>query len=193
MNNEILSRAIEECLEEMYRYAQPSISLEEIKAQGKEFDYSHYYLSNDECIVIEEKYLNMYGLEDPFNDYCDILIRDMTEGCSKDIYIKKEGYPGYRGYEDVPSLDNEIGKENLDKVVEFIKMRKDFYRFNRRAESFRFNIMNFAPNSNKEAVIEYWKKKGIDLEIEDRPKDDIFDVHYYNLTWNEYREQVRED
>lgn len=202
MKLDILSEAIERCLDEMYRYAQPSITFEELKELSKkEFEetgkpqpvHERYYLSPEEYKVIEEKYLDAYNLIDKFKDHCDLIIRDMKEGCSKDKWIEgKDGFPGHRGYKKVPSLDNEIGEENLNKVIDFIEMRKNFYRINKDEQRFRFSVMNYSPYSNKEAVINYWKSKGIDLKIEDRDKDDMWEVHEYGITWEDWNKENEE-
>lgn len=202
MKLNILNEAIERCLDEMYRYAQPSITFEEIKQLGfKEVSetrkpqpiYQRFYLSNEEYKIIEEKYIDAYKLCDHFNEHCELIMRDMEKGCSKDKYIKEtDDTPGYRGYESVPSLDNEIGKDNLNKVLDFIKMRINFYRMDKDEQSFRFNIMNFAPCCNKETVINYWKSQGKDIKIEDRDNNDMWEVHYYGLTWDEWNEEHKD-
>lgn len=204
MKLDILAEAIERCLDEMYRYAQPSITFKEFEELcRKEYEennhtpqpvYLRYYLSPTEEKVIIEKYIKAYNLENPFKDHCDLIINDMMKGCSKDKYIPADGdTPGHRSYEQVPSLDKEIGEENLKKVIDFINMRRDFYHFDRKESTFRFNVSNIAPNSNKEKVIEYWKSKGVDLQIEEHnDEDECFDVHYYEMTWDDYRRECEE-
>lgn len=199
MKLDILQEAIERCLDEMYRYSQPSITLKELEELSKkEMEekgkpqpvHERFYLSQKEYETIIDKYLDAYNLRDPFKYHCDLIISDMENGCSKDKYIEGEnGFPGYRGYEKVPSLDNEIGKENLDKVVDFIKMRRDFYRTNRNADKFRFTVMNYSPYSNKQKVIDYWKSQGKDIEIEDRDEDNMFEVHYFGVTWEDWNDE----
>lgn len=175
------------CLDELYRASQPSITLEEL--EEKKESYEDHYLAQEDCNCIIDKYADFYRLESGFNSHCDILIRDMTEGCSKDKYIKpKDGSPGYRSYEDVAPLSKEIGEENLNKVTDFIKMRANFYKFNRAAENFHFNMINFSPSVNKEAVIEKWKEKGVDIVIEDR--DPKFNYERYWLGYSE--EEIKE-
>lgn len=202
MKLDIMNEAIERCIDEMYRYAQPSITLKElqeiIKKETQETGevpkvYERHYLSTEECKAIIDKYINAYNFEDKFKDHCDLIIQDMTKGCSKDKYIEGEnGSPGYRGYEKVKPLSSEIGEENLNKVVEFIKMRKDFYKFDRKANTFLFNVWNISPYSNKEKVIEYWKSQGKDIEIKDRNKDDMWEVHEYGMTWEDWEEENKE-
>lgn len=198
MKLDILTEAIERCLDEMYRYSQPSITFKELeelsKKEAKEKGepqpvYERFYLSSKEYETIINKYLEAYNLNDPFKYHCDLIIDDMKNGCSKDKWIEgKDGFPGHRGYEKVPPLSEEIGEDNLKKVTDFIKMRRDFYKTDRNASKFRFTVMNYSPCSNKQTVIDYWKSQGKDIEIEDRNEDDMFDVHYYGTFWDEWND-----
>lgn len=192
------TRIVEECMDELYRASQPSITwnelLEKAKVNPKERYYEQHYLHNEECTYIIEKYIDLYNLRSHFYNHCDIIIRDMIEGCSKDKYIEPEdGSPGYRGYEKVAPLSETIGKENLDKVVEFIKMRKDFYRYDRDADALMFQAFNYSPCSNKQTVIDYWKSQGKDIEIIDRDQSYNFERYYYECSEEEINEMIEED
>lgn len=185
------SRMIEECLDELYQASQPPCTLEELK-EDKE-GYMHHYLSHEDCKYIIDKYVNFYNLEDKFKDHCDILIRDITKGCSKDKWIEgKDGFPGHRGYEEVPPLEDKIGIENVDKVVDFINMRRNFYRFNRKCESFYFTTWNYSPTSNKESVIEYWEKQGKSIEIVDRDPTYNYERYYLGCSEEDIKELINE-
>ena len=59
-------------------------------------------------------------------------------------------------------MHNELTKA----VLETIKICRDFYRFDRDAEKFMFNIMNYAPNTNIESVREFYKDT--DIVIKER-------------------------
>lgn len=181
---DILWEARQRCLIEMYARAQPSADYNQIYAKYKEQQlkgetpeavYDRYYLSKEEFEYIRNKYIQAYNLEDRFKDYCDILIRDMRDGCSKDKYIPEkigsdgERYPGYRGYEKVPPIKYIIGEESADAVINFINERKNFYRFDQRENRFIYSVtLEDSPTSNAEKVKEYWKSQGIDLEIDPR-------------------------
>lgn len=187
---DILHEAIRRCKIELYKRAQPSADYNEIyknyqkqSEEGKTVEpvYHRYYISKEEYDYVKQKYITAYHLEDSFKRDCDIIIRDMTEGCSKDIYIPEKidedgfKHPGYRGYEEVPPIQYSIGIENADKVVDFIKQRKDFYRFNHLVESFNYSIsLGDAPTNNPETVIEYWKSQGVDIEINPRHHSEDF-------------------
>ena len=167
------------CIDEMYQNAQPPCSYEELVEKSKQNPderlYAQHYLSVEETRYIIDKYVDLYNLQDSFKDHCDLLIEDMLKGCSKDKYIHPEdGCPSYRGYEKVQPLTEEIGQEAMDKVIEFIKMRKDFYRFNRKCDGFRFEMYNYAPCSNLKTVVDYYTTKGTPVEIVERPKDDEY-------------------
>lgn len=184
------------CLNELYEASQPSITFDQIinksKADGEAI-YKQHYLSNEECKYIIDKYVDLYNLDSKFKDHCDLLIRDIVEGCSKDKYIKPNGdKPGYRSYEKVPPLEEIIGKEAANKVIEFIKMRKDFYRFERQRENFEFNMWNFSPCSNKQTVIDYWKSQGIDIKIEDRDPTYNYERYYQGASEEEIAEIKKE-
>lgn len=182
------------CLDELYQAAQPSVTWEELleinKKEPKQNLYERYYLDDKACKCIIDKFVKLYRLKDNFKDHCDIIIRDMKEGCSKDKWIEKDDdTPGYRGYESVPPIANEIGRVVAQNVIEFIEMRKNFYRFNRECESFEFTTYMHSPTCNKKTVIDYWKSQGKDIVIEDRDPD--YNYERYWLGWSE--EDIRED
>ena len=218
--DDILWEIRQRCIKEMYAKAQPSIDYDEVyvyyklcKEEGKEPEqiFKRYYLSQEEFKYIEEKYLELFNLINPFQSHCDILIRDLRDGCHKDKYIKErvdeEGfkYPGYMGFEDVPNLEAQMTKylqrypEYSDKtvakiahklalkVLKFIEERKNYYKFNSEENKFRFNVaLTDSPTSNAEEVIEYWKSKGKDIEIDPRHYD-------HNYFWAEEHGYLEEN
>jgi hypothetical protein len=42
--------------------------------------------------------------------------------------------------------------------------------------------MNYSPNSNRQAVIDYWKSQGVELEI---PSDEAIINHYWDGEWED--------
>lgn len=206
------------CIKEMYTKAQPSADYDEIyayykkcKKEGKEPEqvYRRYYLSEEEFKYIEEKYLDLYELVDSFKDDCNIIIRDLKDGCVKDKYIEEHTddngnrHPGHRGYEDIPSfniqlleylkskvpseLAESLSKEISEKVINFVEDRKNFYRFNVDESKFRFSVaLTDSPTSNAEEVIKYWKSQGRELEIDPRHHDS-------NYFWSEENGYLEED
>lgn len=176
--SKILNKAITDCIWEMYRRATPPLTKKEAEKQHKEDPERdilwEHYLSAKEQDVIAQKYIDAYGIEDKWKEYVDVIIRDFKEGHTKDKYIERDGdTPGYRDYEKVPPLKDIIGEEAANKVLEILEDRKYFYRFGGRDEStFRFNVFNFSPCSNKKTVEE---KLGI--TIKDRDPEKIEDYH----------------
>ena len=110
----------------------------------------------------------------------------------------ENGEPGYKGYEHPDNLEKEINtyldlkfplmdperaedaedfenklsiaaKELQDKFFEFLDMAGKFYNWNGDLNTFNINVyLGASPNSNKEAVIENWKKyRNKDIEIDD--------------------------
>ena len=217
--DEIIWEIRQRCMKEMYAKAQPSEDYDKIwayyeqcKKEGKDAErvYDRYYLSQEEFKYIEEKYLELYKLVNEFNDHCDILIRDLKDGYSKDKYIKeytdKNGnwHPGYSSYSHLPSFEKQLFKylkkkvipestaESLSKeiakmVIKFIEDRKNFYRFNIDENKFRFNVtLADSPTSNPQTVIDYWKSQGKDIEIDLRK-------HSQDYFWSEENGYLEEE
>ena len=118
----------------------------------------------------------------------------------------ENGFPGHRGYEHPDNLEKEINtyldlkfplmdperaenaedfenklnmaaKELQDKFFEFLDMAGDFYNWNGELNSFNTSVyLGASPNTNKEAVIENWKKyRNQDIEIdEEQIKKDYY-------------------
>ena len=66
--------------------------------------------------------------------------------------------------------DNEYYQHKLqDKFFEFLDMAGNFYNWNAELNSFNMTVyLGCSPNSNKEAVIENWKKyRNQDIEIDE--------------------------
>ena len=192
---------INNCLKEMYAFAQPAADYTELNLlarEGKEDKnapfYMQHYLSDQELGCIIEKYLDIFRMKCMWNDYCDTMIDYLANGGYKDKYVEKnDDTPGFRSYEDVPAIATIIGQENADKVIEHMNLCKNFYKLNLDESRFKFTVLNIAPSTHKESVIDFWKKEGVDIEIEDRSESDIFALHYENVMPEElpeYREEL---
>ena len=131
-------------------------------------------------------------------DYCKNPIVDKYI----DEYTDKYGnhHPGYRGYDHPDNLEKEIfsilkensnywksaigesnpsdlSKELQNKFFEFLDMAGKFFNWNRDLSSFNTSVyLGPSPNTNKEAVIENWKKyRNQDIEInEEQIKKDYY-------------------
>lgn len=199
--DEVFSEAIYKCYKEMYANAQPPVDYDELiklAKEGKEDKntpfYMQHYISEEEYKYIIEKYIHSYGLKDEFPDHCDVILRYFDDG-TIDKYIERNGdEPGYRGYEKLKPLKELIGEEHYNIVIERVKQAQGFYKFNRDESSFHWNMMYSSPCTNKQTVIDYWKSQGVDLVIEDRDDEMIFDRYYYGevYTDDEYSDNIKE-
>lgn len=177
----IIKNAIRECLIETYKWAQPSINLEEylnnpelIKEDDKDKFYLRYYLSQENLKYLVYRFKNAYNIGSKWEYHIDLLLDYITSKDSvKIIYIEgKDGFPGHKGYKPIIPLNNLT--EDYEDVISLIKTCKEFYR--RDIESERFNMavyLGASPNSCKEQVEKYWREHGKpnftikDFKIED--------------------------
>lgn len=215
---EIMERAYDECLTEMYAKSQPSADYHQLIEDAKngkigkdEKVYERYYLSRAEFEHIRNKYIEAYGLIEKWRPNIELLEQYLTEGGTKDKYIKSHtdeyGYhPGYRGYEKVKPIKeqireiiaNELGEGNItDKIVEKLNNAvmntisdcKEFYRFDREESQFNCSVaLGASPCSNKDTVIEYWKSQGVDIEIIERNPLLVWERDYYGDEFEEVME-----
>lgn len=155
--------------------------------------YEFYYLPKDIFDDIKEEYVNAYKL----NSQEELLniIKILKDYCKEPIidkYIEGEnGFPGYRGYEHPNNLEKELieicdqhshepvnmAKEIQNKFFEFLDMAGNFYNWNGELNSFYMTVcLGASPNSNKQAVIDNWKKyRNKDIEInEEQIKKDYY-------------------
>ena len=164
--------------------------------------YEFYYLPKEVFKEIADSYVNAYKFDDKqefldtinlLKEYCkDPIVDKWIEG---PIYKDGTQAPGHRGYEHPDNLEKEIFKiidnniplyqppkklisELQDKFFEFLDMAGNFYNFNRYLNGFNMHVyLGGTPNSNKEAVIENWKKyRNTDIEIdEEQIKKDYYE------------------
>lgn len=208
---EVLCKAYEDCIREMFAKAQPMADfdniIEEVKA-GKideEKDgpiYDRHYLSAEEYMYILNKYMKAYRIESEWKDDVEIIEKYLSEGGHKDKYIKdwedEHGHhPGYRSYEDVPPLKEqilaimkdfdcsdaaaEVAENIYNKVMETISFCKNFYSFNVDEQKFRNTVcMRCSPTGSIETVKKWWKDHyDIDIEIEERNPLLFWEQDYY--------------
>lgn len=166
----VLARAYNECMSEMYHKSQPSVNYNELveKYRSGEINkderiYEEHYLNQKEYEYILDKYVSAYGMSRKWHDYVDCVSDYFNEGATRDKWIPdktdEDGdfHPGHRGYEKLPSIENVI-KDILDAnelegydnktvanmIGEAIRKRiedcKNFYRFDREEGDFRCAI-----------------------------------------------------
>lgn len=197
------SYMINQCLREMYAMAQPPADYDEIlelARNGHEDDqypfFEQHYLSKEETQLVLDKYLDMTNLEPTWKDDCDTMIEYLSDGGYHNV-IKHDNLGGsYRDAEKLAPIQEYIGEEAFAKVLEYMNECKSYYRYGSIEKSaFVWPIINVAPTSNKERVIEFWKSQGVDIEIIDRTEDDIYAIHYEGVLpedLDEYYEDINE-
>lgn len=223
--SDLLGKAIDECLKEVYTMVQPEVSWEDFIQQNKEYlekekeyyklpeenrpkyyeymgpkPYEFYYLPKEIFKEIADSYIDAYKFDNHKNlkeiiqilkNYCKAPIVDKyIEG-----ELKEDGtrWPGHRGYDHPDNLEKEIqkfiesnynlcesednvkdSKELQNKFFEFLDMAEDFYDWNGELNTFNCNVyLGPSPNTNKEAVIDNWKKyRNKEIEIDDGKYND---------------------
>lgn len=170
----ILSRAVEDCIKAMYREAQPKVEWEDFVQQNKDYKegprpYEFYYLPKKVFTEIVEMYHYAYRIPPELKDNVKTLIEYFNEPI-RTKYTKEDG----RGIEHFTPLKEIIGEDNFNKVVEYLNEAATFYRWDRDLNAFNMTVyLGVTPNSNKEAVIENWKKyRGIDITIDESIYED---------------------
>jgi hypothetical protein len=155
--------------------------------------YEFYYLPAEIFNDIKESYVYAYKLnsQQELLDTIEIL-KNYCKEPIVDKYIEGEnGFPGHRGYEHPNNLEKELieickqhshepvnmAKEIQNKFFEFLDMAGNFFNWNRDLNSFYMSVcLGASPNSNKQAVIDNWKKyRKQDIEIdEEQIKKDYY-------------------
>jgi len=159
--------------------------------------YEFYYLPKEIFTDIKDSYIYAYKLDSQQEllDTIEIL-KNYCKEPIVDKYIEGEnGFPGHRGYDHPNNLEKElttlikmycddseadfigVAKEVQSKFFEFLDMAGNFFNWNRDLNSFNMSVyLGPSPNSNKEAVINNWKKyRNQDIEInEEQIKKDYY-------------------
>ena len=136
--NKVISKAVDECLKELYEYVTPIVSWEEFKKQcsiysekykkweelrrnGENPDllefcgprpYEFYYLPEDIFKDVVDSYKSAYELDKHEELITTIqILKDYCEKPIIDKYIEGEnGFPGHRGYDHPDNLEKELEK-----------------------------------------------------------------------------------
>lgn len=180
--NELITDAVNGCLELMYKYSVPSMSfkdfLNEVK-EGKEYDkmyFAHHYLPKKLQDDIIERVRYIYGLGNFFKEYTNVIKEDLINGGLVDIYVDDENGISHRDSKQNGPLKDIIGEENANKVEELIDNYISFYRIdNTFTRDFDYSVFNYAPSNFKDKTEEYWKEKGLNYSFDDK---EICDRYY---------------
>lgn len=192
-NDSIKTEAIWRCLEEMYQMAQPPCSfIEEDKkakekiAKGEEIEgdiIDEHYLSEKEYLCILDKYLDAYHLNANFKDHADLILDYLKTGGYKFDYDEETAL---RYRKKMNSLEKIIGKNNAERVFEYIEEAKNYYRLDFDESQFKMTVMNYAPTSNKKTVLDYYDSINKPIIIRERSEEEIHDLVYYGDCLDEY-------
>lgn len=152
--------------------------------------YEFYYLPKEIMKDICDSYVHAYRFDqqqellntiETLKNYCKEPIVDKYI----DDWTDETGFhhPGYRSYDHPDNLlsqltdlipDSGFDKSAIvesvqSKFFEFLDMAGNFYNWNRDLNTFNCSVyLGPSPNSNKEAVIENWKKyRNKDIEIDE--------------------------
>ena len=225
--DDVLSKAIDDCLKELYTLVVPKVTWEEFKEECKVYSekykkweserkinseldkksktecigpapYEFYFLPKEIMKDVCDSYVHAYKMDnqqelldtiETLKNYCKEPIVDKYI----DDWTDETGlhHPGYRSYDHPDNLEKEIKKilgdiaedneyyqdELQNKFFEFLDMAGNFFNWNRDLNSFNVSVyLGPSPNSNKETVIENWKKyRNQDIEIdEEQIKKDYY-------------------
>ena len=155
--------------------------------------YEFYYLPKEIFTDIKDSYVYAYKLnsQQELLDTIEIL-KNYCKEPIVDKYIEGEnGFPGHRGYDHPDNLEkqlinlipdsgfckSDIAESVQNKFFEFLDMAGKFFNWTRELNSFYMSVgLGPSPNSNKQAVIDNWKKyRNQDIEInEEQIKKDYY-------------------
>lgn len=149
--------------------------------------YEFYYLPKEVLKEIVDNYIYAYEIDEHQNllDTIDLL-KKYCDDPIEEFYHPGEGEnPGYRDYRHPDNLstcliselkeyaNSDISEEIVDKAKDlffkFLDMAGKFYNSHWWLNSFNTTVyLGASPNSNKEAVIENWKKyRNKDIKIDE--------------------------
>lgn len=186
--NDVLEKALNDCLSEMYKKAQPPLNWNKlynnakkgIEPEDKEFVY-HHYLSQAESESIIDEFIHAYKMQNVWETNVTTVYKYLNEGGTKDKYIPERvdengfKHPGYRGYENTPKLADVIGEEYAKVALDLITLCKEFYRGDLEESRFKFSVYAYSPSCCKHTVQEYWDDKDVTIyDVELDPETEIF-------------------
>lgn len=190
--NDILIEACDKCYKEMFKWAQPSINIDElIKSGYKDNDehplYSLHYLSPENFKYIKDKYMSAYGIVDNWKDTFELIYQQLNDG-GIERYYTKEGNKDFREFSPLKKcLKN---PEDFDIVIDYLKKIQNFFKGSAyETNSFNMSIcLGCSPTSCNEKVEEYWRNNGRpDFTIKDFDIEDvIYGDEYIDITEDEF-------
>ena len=150
-----------------------------------------YYVPGKVQIDIHDSYVYAYEI-DKHQSLLDTIkiLKDYCEKPIVDKYVEKytdengNHHPGYRSYDHPDNLEKEIQKliqeydssdiskeiseKCCNKFFEFLDMAGNFFNWNGELNNFNISVWDGSPSTNKQAVIDNWKKyRNQKIEIDD--------------------------
>lgn len=184
--DDVLSEAIDNCLDYMYRHSYPSITLEELKEEAKTYKpeerdkaklFERHYLPSRVHTFILEDFADAYELRSDLPNIIKVL-KDYFKEPIVDKWIEEDGnVPGHRGYEHPEPMAEEHYKE----AEKYMDMANEFFNWNRDLNCLYFNVCNVSPCSNRETVERWYHENG-------QPDFKIPEDSWWDDSWNEEEE-----
>lgn len=189
--DDVVSDAVEKCLDLMYRASYPSITLDEYKGQHKGMTddeknnsqlFNAHYLPEKTYNAIRGDIIDAYGFTPELPGTVKLL-KDYFKCPVVETWVKDEDGTGHKGYDNLEPMDDETYKT----VEKFLDMANGFFRWDRDLSVFSFNVANYSPCSNRDTVEKWWHEHGEpDFKL---PPDE-----YWTDTWEEDADfEVEED
>lgn len=190
---DVLGRAADECMKELYSYVQPSIEWDEFKKECKIYSekyrknrelkdprpFEFYYIPEEILKEIINSYIYAYKIDNHkelldtitiLKNYCNDPIIENNDNYNhvnnlteEIINIIKKSYP------DINEI--ELSNDCVSKFFEFLDMAGNFFKWNSDLSLFTNTIyLGCSPSCNKDSVIENWKiyrKQNIEINEEE--------------------------
>lgn len=184
--NIIISEAVDRCLTEMYKKAQPSANWQDYVDMAKrgeidkdELIFERHYLCESQFDYIANKYKEAFRCVNEWRNNCEFLLNCLKEGGFRRCFTTIGNDNHVKSAEPTPTLNELLDKDNAEKVYKLIKDLMEFYRFDDDEEKFNFNVyLGCSPTSNAQTVKDYWKSKGKDIEIDET---ELTEEQYWEL------------
>lgn len=164
-HDDVINKAIRDCLDLMYRASYPSITLQAYENQHQGLTdeekreiklYESHYLPWKIYEAIEGDFAEAYEFKSQLPGIIEILKGYFKEPVVDKWIEGKDGAPGHRGYEHPEPMP----EEHRLIVEKYLDMANGFYNWNRDINTFYFNVSNFSPCSNRETVEKWWHEHG---------------------------------
>lgn len=185
--DDIILEAIDKCLDLMFRASYPSITLEEYKQQHENLKpeekeeaqlFNAHYLPMHIYHTIEEDFIEAYELRSDLPKIIDILKGYFKEPLVDTWVRDDEGYSRRKSVEHPDPMP----EEHRVVVEKYLDMANSFFKWDSDLNTFAYNIMNFAPCSNRETVEKWWHEHG-------DPDFKLPDDSFWTDTWEDDKKE----